>query len=97
VPKITTISVEYQRKFNLGQYESATVGATLWADVDETEDPQVATRELFDTVKTHVREQSLPLMKLRTEQVNEILSGLPPDLQAAVRAGLNGKSVSASV
>jgi len=33
--KIRTISVTYERKINLGDYNSAHIGLTLWADLDE--------------------------------------------------------------
>jgi hypothetical protein len=34
----TTVSVGYERKINLGDYEHCTVSASLWARVDEEED-----------------------------------------------------------
>jgi len=40
--RIKTISVTYERKLNLGDYNSATIGATLWADLDTNEDPAAA-------------------------------------------------------
>jgi len=35
---IKTISVTYERKINLGDYNSAHIGLTLWADLDDDED-----------------------------------------------------------
>jgi len=38
MPTVKTVSVNYERKLNLGDYNSATVGCTVWADVKEEED-----------------------------------------------------------
>lgn len=44
--KVKTISVTYGRKINLGDYNSAEIGLTLWADLEEGEDHVDAVREL---------------------------------------------------
>lgn len=38
--QLKTVSVTYGRKINLGDYNSATVDCTLWADLDEGEAPR---------------------------------------------------------
>ena len=35
---IKTAAVEYRRKFNLGNYESVEISASLWANIQEDED-----------------------------------------------------------
>jgi hypothetical protein len=85
---ITTVSVTYGRKFNLGSYESATIEASLWADLEPGENVQASLGELWAVVKENVRQNALPLAVKRTEQVNEIIAGLPADLQALVKASL---------
>jgi hypothetical protein len=60
---IKTISATYERKFNLGDYNSLNVGATAWADLDETENAQQVHQQLFDHVKDQVRETALPVVK----------------------------------
>ena len=62
---VKTISVTYGRKFNLGNYESAEIAATMWADLDETESEAERTAELYAMVKEAVKEQALPLVKDR--------------------------------
>lgn len=52
---IKTISVEYQRKLNLGNYNSATMGVTLWADVEEGEDRDEAITRLQGIARNHVK------------------------------------------
>jgi len=34
---IKTAAVEYRRKFNLGNYESVEISASLWANIQEDE------------------------------------------------------------
>jgi hypothetical protein len=61
--KIKTISITYERKFNLGDYNSATCGCTAWADVD-TEQELVA--DALDALRIicseSVKEQATPLL-----------------------------------
>lgn len=59
--QIKTISVTYDRKHNLGDFSSANIGVTVWADLEPGEDAAQATRALFDQAKAHVKEQLLPL------------------------------------
>lgn len=61
--RIKTISVTYERKINLGDYNSATLGVSIWADVDEDEDPQTLTRELQKQAREHVRDEYKRLAK----------------------------------
>lgn len=65
---IKTISITYNRKFNLGDYNSAEIGCSLWADLDIEDVVQNAFSELFDLAKTTVKEQALPIVK-RDRQV----------------------------
>jgi len=60
---VKTISVTYERKWNLGEYNSATVGVSTWADLDEGEDPNAAYEKLFAQAKAVVKQQSMPTGK----------------------------------
>jgi hypothetical protein len=75
--QIKTISFVYERKWNTGNYESASVGMTAWADIAEDEDPVEAARQLENFVKAEVKAQSLPLLGDRKAQVKEFFGGLP--------------------
>ncbi len=79
--KVKTISATYERKFNLGDFNSATVGATAWADLEECEDPVTAYAELFAEIKDVVKTQSLPLLKKQAAQVAQAFAGLPAELK----------------
>lgn len=61
--KVKTISVTYERKFNLGDYNSATCGCTAWADLDDGESERDALAQLRDVCRDSVGAQALPLVK----------------------------------
>ncbi len=82
--KVTTVSITYKRKFNLGDYKSAELGATLWADLEEGDDVSACTKALWSMAKENVKAQSLPMLekeKEKIEQANiymrEYFAGLP--------------------
>lgn len=69
--EIKTISVTYQRKFNLGDYESVEVGCSLWGQIDPEEDPEGATQFLFEQAKAAVKEAAMPLIKASSHQMHK--------------------------
>ena len=75
--RVKTISVTYERKLNLGDYNSATVGSTAWADLDDGEDEIAAYGALFAEVKAVIKEQAMPLLKKNVAEVKEFFAGLP--------------------
>ncbi len=61
--KVSTISVSYQRKFNLGDYNSLGLEATIWADLEEGDDPQAVMLRLQDQVRESVKREFARLPK----------------------------------
>jgi len=83
MPTVKTVSVQYERKLNLGDFNSATVGITLWADIDEGENLDTAMRNLWEMATNNVKAKA-QTFKVQTEaQAKEIYLGLPVELQAA--------------
>lgn len=76
---IKTVSVSYERKLNLGDYNSATVGCTLWADVEPGDDLNIAMKALWAMAKENVRVQALPLVSKTNAnmKIEETYLGLP--------------------
>lgn len=73
---VKTISTKYERKFNLGEYESAGLEVSTWADIDPEQDPAEAITELQELCKSQVRKQALPILKGRKNggtEFNELL------------------------
>lgn len=83
---IKTVSVTYERKFNLGDFNSAAIGCTLWADVTEEQDLDAAMSGLWGMAKENVRVQALPLVQKQKAQVENVFLGLPMELREAVVA-----------
>ena len=59
--QLKTASVTYERKLNTGNYSSATLGITLWADIDPTEDSDAAVVALQTQAREFVRAEYLRL------------------------------------
>jgi hypothetical protein len=62
---VKTISATYERKFNLGEYESASLGVTTWADIEPEQEPKAAINELQELCKGQVRKQAIPILRGR--------------------------------
>jgi hypothetical protein len=45
---VKTIAVSYERKFNLGDFNSATLGCSIWASISEGENEDMCTQLLQD-------------------------------------------------
>ncbi len=78
---VKTVSVTYGRKFNLGDYNSATVDCTLWADVSDDQDLDVAMTALWSMAKANVKAQLLPLTSKTMAKVEQVFMGLPLELR----------------
>lgn len=79
--KTTQISVTLGRKFNLGDYCSAHFEITLWAELEEGDDPEQARNQLWAEAKASVKEQALPVVRPKRAQAEEVFAGLPVDVQ----------------
>lgn len=79
MPQIKTVSVTYERKQNLGDFSSANVGCTVWADVRDGEDLDQVMRALWDMAKANVKTQLVPLTKKNggSIEITETFLGLP--------------------
>lgn len=55
--KIRTIAVSYQRKFNLGNFNSVDLSCSVWAQIDGQEDENVCLQILQDKCREHVRKE----------------------------------------
>ena len=85
--KVTTVSISYSRKFNLGQYESLDLSCSLWAQVDEEEDADGVVQFLYHKAKSSVKEAALPVLKdsefqLRKAKAQRKVADTPVEEQA---------------
>jgi len=58
--KFDKVGAEYRRKFNLGNYESAEIGAVIWASLDEGDDIGEVFDVAFDIAKETVKNNVPP-------------------------------------
>lgn len=75
--KITTVSVTYSRKFNLGNYESLELGCSLWAQVEDGEDADGVTEFLYHQAKESVKIAAMPVLKTSEFQMSKAKSNDP--------------------
>ncbi len=61
--KITTITVTYGRKINLGNYNNANLEVTLGADLEENDDLRLQMEILWETAKESVKAQVAHLIE----------------------------------
>lgn len=81
---LTTISVTYERKLNLGDWNSVRSGITLWAGLDEGDDEAKAAEELRNMARAQVGIELARLEPKLAAKVKNIFAGLP----ASVAKGL---------
>lgn len=79
--RVTSITVTAGRKINIGDYNSIHLELTMTAEPDEGEPPEVVREQLWTDVTLSLRAQTAPFLKRRQEQLQEVLSGLPLDVQ----------------
>jgi hypothetical protein len=61
----TELSALYQRKWNMGNYETADVGLNATVTVEPGADAEAVCRALFDWLREQVKRESLPLIEGR--------------------------------
>lgn len=54
---IKTVSVTYERKQNLGDFNSATAACSLWANLEPGEDLDASMRALWEMARANVKAQ----------------------------------------
>jgi hypothetical protein len=62
--KTKMVSITYGRKFNLGNYNSAEVGLTVWADVDDGESGAEVVAELQRQARESVKREFMRLARV---------------------------------
>jgi hypothetical protein len=85
---ITTISATYERKHNLGDYNSANIGMTLWAQLEPDEDEAAAAIALRDMARNHVMTELARLDKRLEAKVQDLFMGLPVEVRSKFDAEL---------
>lgn len=75
--KLTTISATYDRKLNLGDFNSAHIAMTLWADLEDGDDPAAAGEALRQMARHQVMAEMARIKPELQAKVQDIFMGLP--------------------
>ena len=79
---VTTISATYERKMNLGDYNSANVGMTVWAQLDEKDDEAACAVALREMARNHVMTELSRLDRRLEAKVQDLFMGLPLEVRS---------------
>jgi hypothetical protein len=84
IMKVTRVSVTYDRRLNLGEYNWAGSTATLWADLEEGDDLSVALENLREIARASVRgELTEAWQKSRPKKQTPPETEVAPEMVAA--------------
>ena len=78
---VTTISATYERKHNLGNYNSANIGLTLWAQLEDGDDEATCAVALRDMARNHVMTELSRLDARLEAKVQDLPLGLPAEVR----------------
>lgn len=79
--QVTTISATYERKHNLGDYNSANIGMTLLAQLEPGEDEAACATALRDMARAHVMTELSRIDRRLEAKVQELFMGLPVEVR----------------
>jgi len=79
---VTTISATYERKHNLGDYNSANIGLTLWAQLEPGDDEAACAVALRDMCRAHVMTELSRLDRRLEAKVQDLFMGLPVEVRS---------------
>ena len=82
--KLKTISVTYERKLNLGDYNSLHSGVSLWADLEEGDDEATAAEALRTMARNQVMIEMSRVNVELAAKVEGIFAGLPTSVQKSI-------------
>lgn len=74
--KITSVTTHYERKINLGDYNSVTLAAWNTVEVEETDEVEAAMAYSMSLCRDQVREAALPFVKRTGVAVTDSLAGM---------------------
>jgi hypothetical protein len=74
---VKTVSVTYDRKLNLGDFNSAAVGITVWADIEEGDDLDATMRALWEMATANVKAKAETFKQHIAAEASELFLGLP--------------------
>jgi len=76
--RIRTITVDYGRKFNLGDFNSAEIKCGAWIELEEGDDVSLVMEEAWQWAKDNVKKQ-VPAIEDKAD-VKELYLGLPTEI-----------------
>ena len=88
--RLTTVSATYGRKINLGDFNSAHVEISLWAELEEGDDEATAAEALRQMARNQVALEMARVQPQLAAKVKGIFAGLPVSVQKELNGVQNG-------
>jgi len=82
--KLKAISATYGRKVNLGDYNSAHIEMSLWADLEEGDDPASAAEALRQMARNQVMTEMVRVKPDLEAKITDIFMGLPVSVRKSI-------------
>ena len=79
--KLKTISATYDRKLNLGDYNSAHIAMTVWADIEPHENEADCAEALRQMARNNVMIEMARIKPELQAKTQELFAGLPVELK----------------
>ena len=80
--KLTTISTVYGRKLDLGEYNSVRAEITLWANLEDDDDPAACAEALRQMARNNVMAELKRTKPNLAVKVEELFMGLPVEVRS---------------
>ena len=90
--RLKTISVTYERKLNMGDYNSVHSGVSLWADLEEGDDEATAAEALRAMARNQVMLELARVEQRLQAKVEGVFAGLPVSVQKQLVNGTYGEN-----
>lgn len=85
--KLKTVSVTYERKLNLGDFNSVHAGVSLWADLEDGDDEAAATEALRAMARNQVGLELARVEQKLAAKMEGIFAGLPISVAKQLNGG----------
>jgi hypothetical protein len=80
--RLTTISAVYERKLDLGEWNSVRAGITLWANLEEDDDPATCAEALRQMARNNVMAELGRAKPNLAAKVENLFMGLPVEVRS---------------
>lgn len=83
--KLEKVTVNYERKINLGDYNSANLSCMLTAFIEPDDNTDQVMNDLWEMARNNVKKAAVPFLDKVKATENQIFLGLPQELREKIK------------